>query len=237
MTRDALHSGAVFRSLRLRSAAAIGAWLLGVAGVGLATFAGCEDETNDPQPIEGLEDVIIEGGSTRVMVLLDKSPMEVDPEEASSFVAPTEGQEVPRATPFTFRWRTGTQARLDQVDPRFGLPPATISPPAFGALTPTPAPADPSLLRSLLSGVRSAHADSTRFTGTAYFLILATQEEPHFVRVLTDVAEYTPDEEVWQRFLDDDGPFSGCVMSAQFFQDMLVAGPWGGSWVAFTVEP
>lgn len=203
------------------------------ASVALYAFPACSD--GDPaatgggtggaggeggEVIEGLEDVVYEGGATDEALesMLAAEPV-TGSDEAPSLTSPGDGTKLdPAGDPPTFEWKNGPIALRDGAG----------------------APAHPFFdgLREFVGPMRAAHAHGAPVNGNAYLLVIGTPSNDHFVRVFTTKTSWTPDAATWEKIGTATEPMNVWVMRGIFDENELAAdgGPYQGPWIAIQNE-
>jgi hypothetical protein len=154
---------------------------------------------------------------------------------------------VPKATPPTFTWHLGAEARraASPGTRHAALPPPEPEPgPGLLLLVPpAPRPATPLelALGAALSAVpiRSAHAHGDPFNGYGTLVAVSSTSNPKLARVFTGATSWTPSAAVWQTIVDDGGDLIVTLVGADFEQNRIPegAGPYVGSVTALHIAP
>jgi hypothetical protein len=138
----------------------------------------CSSDSPSPEPEGEAPDIegVVYLGETNDEGLLVLLGATLSPASSPRVTRPEDGAVL--AEPVTFTFESGTTARLEPVlrgprpRPHF----------AFGAL---------------FGPERLAHAHGVPMNGEAYLLTFSTAEEPHLLRIFTDIKSYEPDEYEW----------------------------------------
>ncbi|MBL8744014.1 MAG: hypothetical protein JNK04_23065 [Myxococcales bacterium] len=216
--------------------------LAGVTALGVALFAGCSDDgsTGGGGPVDENADVIYVGGMTdEALEALLAAPLETNVDKTAAFTWPEPGAQLAPGEPFEFCWHIGPVAAGPRTksDRRLGsIPRETLLPARFEKTTGVEAVAT-GLLKSLLSGVPSAHAHGTPVDGPGYFLVISTESDPKLVRVFTNVLDYTIEPADWERMKKVGGEMTAKVIWADFETNRVLndGGPWDGTPVTFSI--
>jgi hypothetical protein len=176
----------------------------GLCQNGTIQLLDCEGADGAP-PTESFTDEACDGLDTAET----RHPPMADATRAPIIDAPTEGQALPRATPFTFAWHPA---------------------PAFSLRAPA-APAAPE--RGLTFAARvsrfftllpAAEAHCPAFGGIGYAVIFAANGQTLF-RAETANHRYAPTTDAWMRLLAARGTISMTVEAARFANNDVTDGP------------
>jgi hypothetical protein len=196
------------------------------------SFGGCDGDDGSGGSGAGvdIEDVVydMEGGDEALQAMLAATP-KTDAANAAAFDAPLDGDAVPAAAPFTFRWHVG--ASSSRFEPtRWLVPPIERRKSVKSRLAHT-------FVESMLGGVSTAHAHGPPVEGRAYFLVLSTDADAKLFRVFTKNTQFTPDAEAWDRIVAAGAPITASVLTADFETNRIAqdGGPFEGVPITFTV--
>jgi hypothetical protein len=215
----------------------------GTTALGVAMFSGCSDDSGTGGgPADENADVIYVNGMTdEALEALQAGELKTDVEKTAAFTWPEPGAVLAAAEPFEFCWHIGPVAANErrQSPNRMGSLPAPVDlllPARTEELEQSGGLAH-GLLKSLLSGVPSAHAHGTPVDGPGYFLTISSDSEPKLVRVFTNILDYTIEAEDWDRMKAVGGEMTAKVIWADFETNRVLndGGPWDGTSVTFTI--
>lgn len=163
-----------------------------------------------------------------------RSGATVDAMRAPALTAPTQGQALPGATPFTFRWSAATAL----------LP--TRTPSQWNVASRAPSPAHefnsraPTVLEELsrwTTLVPEAQAHCAPFSGVGYGLDFRAGGRV-ILRVEQSLTEYTPGAAAWEVLRGATGPIELRITAARFRNSVVSDGPFESpTRVTFTITP
>lgn len=212
----------------------------GTTALGIALFAGCSDDSGSggSPPDENADVIYVNGMTDEALEALLAADLKTDAEKAAAFTWPEPGAALAPAEPFEFCWHVGpvaanerskSQNRLGALPSDLFVPRAEKQQPSTGFAT--------GMLKSLLSGVRSAHAHGTPVDGPGYLLVISTESDPKFLRVFTNTVDYTIAPADWDRMKAVGAEMTAKVIWADFETNRVLndGGPWDGTPVTFTI--
>ncbi len=205
------------RKQRLVFAASLGA----LAWASTHLLAACGDDS-------GAADArIVYEASHPALDALLAAPQVDDGLQAVHLIEPVDGEMLDANTPVTFRWRVGPgAARLQTpVVPRSSMLAGlseVVEPPLELSL---------SLMQSLVSPLRTAHAHGPPISGRGYYLVAQDEEGVSRYRLWTTALEHTPGDIDWKILAEASGTVRITVVNALFHDDVVVqgGGPWAGN--------
>lgn len=213
---------------------ALSAWLTVVASTIL--YAGA-CTTTPPATSQGAggsavtlpDEVIYEAGATdeALLELLAKDPTDVASERLV-FDTPAAGSTLSVDTPPTFSWHFGPSASLAPPSRERGRD-AEPSPTERGAFW--------GPLRELVGPMRAAEAHGDPVNGRGTLLSFRSGDTVLFV-VFTMATTYTPSAAAWQALVDEGGAIEVATLSADFDDNLILAGngPFTGDSLTLSFE-
>lgn len=192
-------------------------WLAALAGVFALTLApttlpSCDDHGTDTQ-VAGLEDVIFGTGTNDESLALILAATAVDGKGAGAVIdLPAAASAVSAATPAVFAWHAGPTARAWPARQwQFANPFA----------------------------IAEAHAHGELVSGTAYYLVVSSANDPKLLRAFTKAKSFIPSAAAWTKLKEATGPLTAVVTTATFDAGKIASdgGPFSGKPVTFTIAP
>lgn len=158
----------------------------------------------------------------------------VDGMRAPSIIAPTQGQALPSATPFTFRWTAALALYPRRTPARWNIATSAALPThEFNVRT-------PSVFEEIArwsSLVPEAHAHCAPFSGVGYGLDFRSGSRV-ILRVEQSRTEYTPGAAAWEILRSATGPIELRITAARFRNSVVSDGPFESpTRVTFTITP
>lgn len=162
-------------------------------------------------PIAGLDDVIYAADTNDEALSELVHAKAVDGKGQGAVIdLPGAASVVDNTAPLQFAWHAGPTARL-QVNPR------TLGNPLAMA---------------------QAFAHGVTVSGKAYFLVVASADNPKLLRAFTKLTTFTPDAAAWAKLKAAKGTLTATVTTAVYDSGKIVSdgGPFLGKPVAFSVK-
>lgn len=209
--------------------------LISLLSIPLATAAlyACGASASDH--VEEEIDVVLEGDvSDESFTALASALEQAEPAEnagkAATLTSPADNDSLSAGAAPTFSWTIGTSAMGS-------LPRSSkLRHAALELLPRSKTPDRPwAPLLSLFAPISVAHAHGDPFNGTGTLLVFSTASAPELVRAFTGALTYKPSAEAWGKMTSAGIPITVTLVSAEFEADRVVAGPFAGSTIKFTV--
>lgn len=221
--------------------------IAGITALSVALVAGCGDDggTGGAPPDENADVIYVNGMTDEALEALQAGELKTNVEKTAAFTWPEPGAVLAPSEPFEFCWHIGPVAaneRTRNVNRLGSAPSLAPGPPDLFTPARTEKQQQPNgfahgLLKSLLSGVPSAHAHGTPVNGPGYFLVISTTSDPKLVRVFTNSFDYKIEQADWDRMKAVGAEMTAKVIWADFETNRVLndGGPWDGTPVTFTI--